>query len=214
MELIFLIKILKFLLKKNSMFTGIIKSIGVIKSINSKHGDIQIEVSCVNSFAGSLSDGESVSINGVCLTIYDLKQDSFYVDVSNETLDKTNFSLLQSNYKVNLEDSLSLSDKLGGHLVYGHVDFVGKVVSIESDDRSWRYQLELNKNFTKYVVKKGSISVDGVSLTVNNIKDNVAEINIIPYTYEHTIFKTYKLNSLVNIEIDKIAVHIEKLIKE
>ena len=136
------------------------------------------------------------------------------MDVSNETLDKTNFSLLQSNYKVNLEDSLSLSDKLGGHLVYGHVDFVGKVVSIESDDRSWRYQLELNKNFTKYVVKKGSISVDGVSLTVNNIKDNVAEINIIPYTYEHTIFKTYKLNSLVNIEIDKIAVHIEKLIKE
>jgi len=82
MQLIFLIKILKFLLKKNSMFTGIIKSIGVIKSINSKHGDIQIEVSCENSFAGSLSDGESVSINGVCLTIYDLKQDSFYVDVS------------------------------------------------------------------------------------------------------------------------------------
>ena len=197
------------------MFTGIIQQIATVESINSNHGDIQCVFSLGNDSLISIDEGDSLSVNGVCLTAYNIDNNLFSVDISNETLDLTNLTQLCTGYKVNLESSLCLKDKLGGHMVSGHVDCMAKVKEIYEDARSYRIRFQLNDSFfSKYIVKKGSICVDGISLTVNDDLNDTFSVNIIPYTWSNTIMMYYKLGSIVNIEIDRIALHIEKLIQK
>ena len=195
------------------MFTGLIEKIGEVKSINSHHGDIQAILSIDNNLASTIKEGDSLSVNGVCLTAYNINKDSFSVDISNETLDTSSLTQLNTGYKVNIETSLSLQDKLGGHLVSGHVDCIAQVIELYEDARSYRLGFKLGNNeLSKYIVKKGSICVDGVSLTVNKESEDVFFVNIIPFTWNNTIMKFYKLETVVNIEVDRIALHVEKLL--
>jgi len=196
------------------MFTGIVKKIGIVESINSKHGDIQAVFSAEKNFVSSLTEGESLAINGVCLTAYNINDKNFSADISNETLDVTTFTQLNTGYNVNIENSLSLNDKLGGHIVSGHVDCVAQVTELHEDARSYRLGFKINNDsYLKYIVKKGSICVDGVSLTVNEDYKSSFSVNIIPFTWDNTIMQYYKIGTMVNIEVDRIALHIEKLFK-
>jgi len=196
------------------MFTGLVKKIGIVESINSNHGDIQAVFSAEKNFVSSLTEGESLAINGVCLTAYNIDDKNFSVDISNETLDVTTFTQLNTGYNVNIESSLSLNDKLGGHIVSGHVDCVAQVTELHEDARSYRLGFKINNDsYLKYIVKKGSICVDGVSLTVNEDYRSGFSVNIIPFTWDNTIMKYYKIGTMVNIEVDRIALHIEKLFK-
>ena len=195
------------------MFTGLIEKIGEVKSINSHHGDIQAILSIDNNLASTIKEGDSLSVNGVCLTAYNVNKDSFSVDISNETLDTSSLTQLNTGYKVNIQTSLCLQDKLGGHLVSGHVDCIAQVIELYEDARSYRLGFKLgNKELSKYIVKKGSICVDGVSLTVNKESEDIFFVNIIPFTWNNTIMKFYKLETVVNIEVDRIALHVEKLL--
>ena len=195
------------------MFTGLIEKIGEVKSINSHHGDIHAILSIDNDLALTIKEGDSLSVNGVCLTAYNVNKDSFSVDISNETLDTSSLTQLNTGYKVNIETSLCLQDKLGGHLVSGHVDCIAQVIELYEDARSYRLGFKLgNKELSKYIVKKGSICVDGVSLTVNKESEDIFFVNIIPFTWNNTIMKFYKLETVVNIEVDRIALHVEKLL--
>jgi riboflavin synthase len=195
------------------MFTGLIEKIGEVKSINSHHGDIQAILSIDNDLALTIKEGDSLSVNGVCLTAYNVNKDNFSVDISNETLDTSSLTQLNTGYKVNIETSLSLQDKLGGHLVSGHVDCIAQVIELYEDARSYRIGFKLGNNeLSKYIVKKGSICVDGVSLTVNKESKDSFFVNIIPFTWNNTIMKFYKLETVVNIEVDRIALHVEKLL--
>ena len=195
------------------MFTGLIEKIGEVKSINSHHGDIQAILSIDNDLALTIKEGDSMSVNGVCLTAYNVNKDNFSVDISNETLDTSSLTQLNTGYKVNIETSLSLQDKLGGHLVSGHVDCIAQVIELYEDARSYRIGFKLGNNeLSKYIVKKGSICVDGVSLTVNKESKDSFFVNIIPFTWNNTIMKFYKLETVVNIEVDRIALHVEKLL--
>lgn len=195
------------------MFTGLIEKIGEVKSINSHHGDIQAILSIDNDLALTIKEGDSLSVNGVCLTAYNVNKDNFSVDISNETLDTSSLAQLNTGYKVNIETSLCLQDKLGGHLVSGHVDCIAQVIELYEDARSYRLGFKLSNNeLSKYIVKKGSICVDGVSLTVNKESKDSFFVNIIPFTWNNTIMKFYKLETVVNIEVDRIALHVEKLL--
>ena len=195
------------------MFTGLIQEIATVESINSKHGDIQAVFSASNAFLLSLNNGDSLSINGVCLTVYNLTDKNFSVDISNETLDVTTFTQLNTGYRVNIESALSLQSKLGGHLVSGHVDSTAQISDLYKDSRSYRLGFKLNNNnYAKYIVKKGSICIDGISLTVNADSSNSFFANIIPYTWSNTIMQYYKVGTMVNVEVDRIALHVEKLL--
>lgn len=197
------------------MFTGLIQKIATVKSINSHHGDLQVLFQLDSDFISSLSEGDSISINGVCLTAYniDYEKNCFSVDISNETLDITTLTQMSTGYKVNIESALNIGDKLGGHIVSGHIDCMAQVSEIREDARSYRLGFELNnERYAKYIVAKGSICVDGISLTVNKDENNAFFVNIIPFTWDNTIMQYYKVGDMVNIEVDRMALHIEKLI--
>ena len=195
------------------MFTGLVQKIATVNSINSRHGDIQAIFSIEKEFLSSIKEGDSVSVNGVCLTAYNVTDNAFSVDISNKTLDVTTLTQLNTGYKVNIETSLKLNDKLGGHIVSGHVDCIAQVIELEKDSRSYKLGFKLqHEKYFKYIVKKGSICVDGISLTVNEENDEIFYVNIIPYTWDNTIMQYYKVGTMVNIEIDRMALHIEKLL--
>ena len=195
------------------MFTGLVQKIATVNSINSNHGDIQAIFSIEGEFLSSIKEGDSVSVNGVCLTAYNITNETFSVDISNETLDVSTLTQLNTGYKVNIETSLRLNDKLGGHIVSGHVDCIAQVTELEKDSRSFKLGFKLkHEKYHKYIVKKGSICVDGISLTVNEERNDIFYVNIIPYTWDNTIMQYYKVGTMVNIEIDRMALHIEKLL--
>ena len=197
------------------MFTGLIQRIAKVESINSHHGDLQVVLELDHDYISSISDGDSLAINGVCLTAYNVDTNKNYlsVDISNETLDVTTLTQISTGYKVNIESALCLSDKLGGHIVSGHVDCIAQIFEIYKDARSYRIGFILsNSDYSKYIVKKGSICVDGISLTVNKDIENKFFVNIIPFTWDNTIMQYYEEGNMVNIEIDRMALHIEKLI--
>tara|TARA_B100001769_G_scaffold12370_1_gene8518 strand:+ start:1228 stop:1833 length:606 start_codon:yes stop_codon:yes gene_type:complete len=197
------------------MFTGLIQRIAKVESINSHHGDLQVVLELDHDYISSISDGDSLAINGVCLTAYNVDTNKNYlsVDISNETLDVTTLTQISTGYKVNIESALCLSDKLGGHIVSGHVDCMAQIFEIYKDARSYRIGFILsNSDYSKYIVKKGSICVDGISLTVNKDIENKFFVNIIPFTWDNTIMQYYEEGNMVNIEIDRMALHIEKLI--
>ena len=194
------------------MFTGIILAKGTISAMQKRGGDVRLSVRSDGLPWADYDVGESIAVNGVCLTAVALHEDGFDTDVSVETLDVTGLGGLDIGSAVNLEPSLSLGDRLGGHLVSGHVDCTGTVVSRTADARSIRFAIEIPDAYARYIAKKGSVSVDGVSLTVNEVSGKTFEVNIIPHTAEVTIFGDYAPGSVVNIEVDLLARYIERLL--
>ena len=184
------------------MFTGIIKHIGIIKEI-----DLQQNYSIkINSnFNEKIVLGESISCSGICLTVKKVFKKNFWVDVSEETIKKTSLNNLRSGSKINLEKSLKVGDEIGGHLVFGHVDGVSILKKIEKLEGAFVLTVKLKKNLIKYMTPKCSITIDGISLTVNEVKKNVIKISIIPYTWANTSLKNIKVGDLLNTEIDMIA---------
>lgn len=194
------------------MFTGIIKAKGTISAMQKRGGDVRLSVRSDGLPWADYEVGESIAVNGVCLTAVALHEDGFDTDVSVETLDVTGLGKLDVGSAVNLEPSLSLGDRLGGHLVSGHVDCTGTVVSRTADARSIRFVIEIPEAYARYVAKKGSVSVDGVSLTVNEVSGNTFDMNIIPHTAEVTLFGEYAPGTIVNIEVDLLARYLERLL--
>jgi riboflavin synthase len=194
------------------MFTGIIKAKGQIAAIERRGGDVRLSVQSAGVPFSSYEVGESIAVNGVCLTATTLRDDGFDTDVSVETLNVTSLGNLRVGDAVNLEPALALGDRLGGHLVSGHVDCLGRVASIEADARSTRLTITIDASFSRYVARKGSITVDGVSLTVNEVRGNSFDVNIIPHTAEATIIGKYAKGTAVNIEVDLLARYIERLL--
>jgi riboflavin synthase len=194
------------------MFTGIIKAKGTIKAMDKRGGDVRLSVRSDGLPWSDYEVGESIAVNGVCLTAVALHEDGFDTDVSVETLDVTALGGLSTGSAVNLEPAISLGERLGGHLVSGHVDCTGQVISREADARSIRLSIEIPKEYARYVAKKGSVCVDGVSLTVNEVSDNTFDLNIIPHTSEVTIIDDYAAGTVVNVEVDLLARYLERLL--
>jgi len=194
------------------MFTGIITAIGEIASIEEREGDKRFLVAVGDLDIADSKIGDSIAINGVCITIVDINGNHIATDVSRETLSCTSFGRLKPGSRVNLEKAMQLSDRIHGHLVTGHVDAVGHVISLQKDARSVRFHIGLEKDLLKYISRKGAVSIDGVSLTVNDKDDEGFMINIIPHTLEQTIFSDYSPGNSVNIEVDLIARYLESLL--
>ena len=194
------------------MFTGIIQAQGSIKEIRASSKGVVFVLNSNSLDLSNVSIGDSIAVNGVCLTVTQLDKNYFSSDVSQETLDCTTFSQLKKGQNINLEKSLRLNQGVDGHIVSGHVDGVGKITLIAIEGDSTRMKIKVDDNLVKYIVKKGSICINGVSLTVNEIDGNVFDVNIVPHTFSVTTLDELKVNSQVNIEIDIIARHIERLL--
>jgi riboflavin synthase len=194
------------------MFTGIIKAIGEVGQISRQGGDVRLSIRSDGIPWSEFDVGESISVNGVCLTAVELSGDGFLTDVSLETLNVTGLQDLAAGSKVNLEPALALGERLGGHLVSGHVDCVGTIKARELAARSVRLDIEIPQEYRRYVAKKGSVCIDGVSLTVNEVSDAEFSVNIIPHTADVTIIGSYKIGTKVNIEVDLLARYLERLL--
>ncbi len=196
------------------MFTGIVKAKGSIATMNRQGGDVRLTVRSKGLPWSEYEIGESIAVNGVCLTAVALHDDGFDTDVSVETLDVTALNTLGPGSDVNLEPAISLGERLGGHLVSGHVDCVGSVTSRSVDARSVRLAIEIPKEYAHYVAKKGSVCVDGVSLTINEVSGNTFELNIIPHTADVTIIGDYVVGTKLNVEVDLLARYLERLLSK
>ncbi len=194
------------------MFTGIIKAIGEVGQIVSQGGDMRLSITSDGIPWTEFEVGESISVNGVCLTAIELSDRGFLTDVSLETLEVTALKDLATGSRVNLEPALALGERLGGHLVSGHVDCVGTIKARESAARSVRLDIEIPQEYRRYVAKKGSVCIDGVSLTVNEVSDALFSVNIIPHTADVTIIGDYQIGTNVNIEVDLLARYLERLL--
>lgn len=194
------------------MFTGIIESVGKIESIQNQGGDARIWIHTGKLDMSDVQLGDSIAANGVCLTAIELKSQAYCADVSGETLSLTTLGDLKVGSAVNLEKALTPTTRLGGHLVSGHVDGVGQVVDRRDDARSVRFIIESPAGLAKYIAMKGSITVDGVSLTVNKVDGSRFELNIVPHTLQETIMNQYQPGSRVNLEVDLIARYLERLL--
>ena len=186
------------------MFSGIVQEVGKVIKMEGENLTIESDLICKNSEVS-----ESICVSGACLTITNIENNKFSVNVVNETLSRTNIGNLTKNSKVNLESSLRLGDKIGGHMVQGHVDCTAKVISITKDSGSWIVEFEKPTSIASYFVEKGFIAIDGVSLTVTNNESSSFRVSIIPYTWENTIFSGYQSGSIVNLEPDMTAKYIE-----
>jgi len=195
------------------MFTGIIESIGTIADMQSKGGDMALVVNTGKLDMADVKLGDSISVNGVCLTAIAMTDASFTADVSLETLSLTSLGVLSKNSEVNLEKALTLQTRLGGHMVSGHVDGLGEVKSRHNDGRSERFVITAPDDISRYIATKGSITIDGVSLTVNKISGANFEINIVPHTIQETIISHYQAGTKVNLEVDVVARYLERLIQ-
>lgn len=194
------------------MFTGIIESIGTIRAITPKGGDVRVYVETGKLDLGDVKLGDSIAVNGVCLTAVELPGDGFWADVSRETLTRTAFVDLKAGSRVNLEKALTPTTRLGGHLVSGHVDGVGEIVKREDNARAIQFSVRAPRELAKYIALKGSITVDGTSLTVNGVNGTDFTINLIPHTLENTTLQFLKPGSKVNLEVDLIARYCERLL--
>jgi riboflavin synthase len=194
------------------MFTGIILSVGRIARLEPRGGDVRLHVDTAGLDLGDVQLGDSIAVSGVCLTAITLEARGFAADVSNETLSLTSLGNLKAGDAVNLEKALRLADRLGGHMVSGHVDGLGKVVSIKPDGRSQRWAFEVPASLSRYIAAKGSVCIDGTSLTVNEVSGHRFGVNLIPHTVEHTAFHARRVGDAVNIEVDVVARYIERLL--
>ncbi len=195
------------------MFTGIVQSVGKIVAVEDTGGDVRLRIAADDLNLSDVNPGDSIAVNGVCLTVVELAGDKFSADVSRETLGVTTLGVLAAGHAVNLEPSLKLGAPLGGHLVSGHVDGISRVVSMEPEARSMRMGFELPAQLGRYVAKKGSVTIDGTSLTVNEVSDAEFFVNIVPHTSERTIMGAYSVGTEANIEVDMIARYLERLIQ-
>lgn len=195
------------------MFTGIIEATGTIKKIEHTQGDIRLTIASSQLDFGDVKLGDSIACNGICLTVVAFGQDWYAVDVSRETLAKSTMHHWQVGDTVNLEKAMLPTTRFGGHIVSGHVDTVANITQIRQDSRSIYVEITLPQAFAKYVATKGSVTVDGISLTTNLVTGNVISLNIIPHTAQVTnIAKHWQVGSLVNIEVDVLARYLERLL--
>ncbi len=194
------------------MFTGIIQAVGQVQKMEPKGGDLRLTLDTGGLELNDSDLGDSIAVNGVCLTAVEYTGQGFVADVSGETLSTTSLGTLKPGSPVNLEKALTLNTALGGHLVSGHVDGLGTLTSQRNDGRSIRYEFAAPQNLAHYIAEKGSITIDGTSLTVNHVDGHVFGVNIVPHTRENTIFREYKINTQVNLEVDIIARYLERLL--
>jgi riboflavin synthase len=194
------------------MFTGIIEAIGEVVVCEPRGGDVRLRVKSSDLDFSEVQLGDSIATNGVCLTVVDLPGDGYVADVSAESLAMTTISDWSAGTLVNLERALTPKTRLGGHMVSGHVDDVGEVVSRHPDARSEQFRIRAPKALAKYIAQKGSITVDGTSLTVNKVEGAEFELNIVPHTLEKTVIGSYQPGTRVNLEVDVIARYLERLL--
>lgn len=194
------------------MFTGIIEDLGLVTNLC--HEDDNLHITIKSAFTSELKIDQSVSHNGVCLTVVAIDNGEYKVTAIKETLDKTNLNNLKVNDMVNLERAMKLGDRLDGHIVQGHVDQTANCISIRSNNGSWEYTFEYDSSLNNITIEKGSITVNGVSLTVVNSKKNQFSVAIIPFTHEHTNFKLLKQNSIVNLEFDVLGKYVQRLMAQ
>ena len=193
------------------MFTGIIQTIGEVDSITAEEGDVQLQIAAPGLGLEQVAIGDSIAVNGCCLTVTRLLDNAFIADVSQETLNVTTLRDWQVGTLVNLEKALTAGQPLGGHYVTGHVDCVASITQLESDARSTRMQVEVPPPFARYIARKGSITIDGVSLTVNEVGPTTFAVNLIPHTLDVTVLNRYVVGTRVNLEVDIIARYLERL---
>jgi len=193
------------------VFTGIVISRGVIRETQSVGGDLRVHIQAIDTELGSSNEGDSISVSGTCLTMLEPDRDSFWADVSAETLELTTLGTLEREKHVNLELAMTLTDRLGGHLVTGHVDGMARLLSRKPDARAERFEFEVPAGLEKYVARKGSICIDGVSLTVNEVDGRQFSVCLIPHTLAVTTLGELLPDHRVNIEVDLLARYVERL---
>jgi riboflavin synthase len=194
------------------MFTGIIEELGRVVAFEPKHTGAQVTITC-SAILQDAHVGASIAVNGACVTAIELSTDSFSADLAPETLKRTNLGHLKPESRVNLERPLRANSRLDGHFVLGHVDSTAEVASIEAlGHGNWWLRIRMPPELMRYVVYKGSLALDGISLTVAEVEDNVVGFTIIPHTFDHTTLQTYRGGSRINVEVDILAKHIEKLV--
>ena len=194
------------------MFTGIITAMGTLTAIQPRSGDVRLRIAAGKLDLRDVQLGDSIAVSGVCLTAVELPGDGFWADASRETLERTILGEAAPGMKVNLEKALTPTTRLGGHLVSGHVDGVGTVTVWQLDGRSWRLRIQAPDALARYIAEKGSICVDGVSLTVNRVDGAAFELNIVPHTLTETTLADFKIGRRVNLEVDLIARYLERLL--
>jgi riboflavin synthase len=194
------------------MFTGIISAIGDIAELEQRDGDVRLTIRTGNLSLADVHLGDSIACNGACLTAVELTGEGFIADVSVETLNLTTIINWQVGNRINLEKAMQASDRFGGHIVSGHVDGIGEVISLHEDARSWRFRIRVPRELAKYIAHKGSITVDGTSLTINKVEGAEFELNIVPHTMTHTVMGDYKVGTKVNLEVDLVARYLERLL--
>lgn len=196
------------------MFTGIIAALGQIKVLQPQQGDVRLHIEAGKLDCTDIQLGDSVAINGVCLTVVERHDTQLTFDVSQETLKRSSLGQLKTGSPVNLEKALAVGDRLGGHFVSGHVDGLGTVQLINLVGQSWQMKVTVPEELQKYIAEKGSICIDGVSLTVNAVDAKGFEVNIIPHTLQETIIQHYQTGNRVNLEVDLIARYLERLLPQ
>jgi len=194
------------------MFTGIIQAVGSVASIQDISGDKRVRLNTGSLPLADVQLGDSIAVSGVCLTVIEKHDDGFSADVSGETISRTIFADLKQTTSVNLEKALTPTTPLGGHLVSGHVDGIGEIISRKADARSIRFSVRAPKELARYIAEKGSICVDGISLTVNAVDGDVFELNIVPHTLAQTTMADFSAGRKVNLEVDVIARYLERML--
>lgn len=195
------------------MFTGIILAIGKIAAIERRAGDCRLKIDTGSLSLADVALGDSIAVNGVCLTAVELGAHYFCADVSNETLSRTILNTATTGTPVNLELALTPSTRMGGHIVSGHVDGIGKIIGKNADGRSYRFTIKAPDNLAKYIAEKGSICINGISLTVNDVKGAEFNVNIVPYTLKDTTLGEAIVGTPVNLEVDLLARYMERLMQ-
>ena len=194
------------------MFTGIISAIGDIANLEQRGGDVRLTIRTGNLSLSDVQLGDSIACNGACLTAVELTGEGFVADVSVETLNLTTIGNWKTGSRINLEKAMQATDRFGGHIVSGHVDGIGEVVALEEDERSWRFRIRAPRELAKYIAHKGSITLDGTSLTINKVEGSEFELNIVPHTMTQTVMGDYKAGTQVNLEVDLVARYLERLL--
>ena len=193
------------------MFTGIIENTGIINKIQKNDDSVRLFVNSLLPLS-EIKIGDSIAVNGVCLTVSDFTGHDFVFDVVKETLNVTNLKFLNKDSKVNLERAMLLSSRIDGHIVQGHIETVGEIIDIKIFENQTELYIKIDNKYLKYCVCKGSIAIDGISLTIAEINENIIKIAIIPHTLENTILSASKLGDIVNIETDMLSKYVEKMI--